>query len=296
MRPTYDELFVRNHGVFNAEELSRIRPLRVAVAGVGGLGGWMAHAMARLGVAEIRVADVDAFTAPNNQLQFAAGVHAIDRPKVDVVGEALLQIQPDLKLLKVNGLITHENADDFVGGCDVVIDGIDWFTVDDMFSLREAARARGIWVSTGQGYGGVESWFHEAPHGPRLRDLIVDENGEPSVQKYFDLCFPVRPFWMTDALYARFAQLKPTFRHFTPILRDWIMAGEIPPPGSNPTAIATNMLATEIILRVVRQRPMWSLPDVAYWDAVRWEVGARVNGELQRFSFADVAATSRSTR
>ena len=83
----YDQAFARNLGWVTREEQARLRGKRVAIAGMGGVGGVHLLTLARLGVGSFSIADFDRFDWANFNRQVGATVDTVGRPKVDVLAE-----------------------------------------------------------------------------------------------------------------------------------------------------------------------------------------------------------------
>ena len=83
----YDEAFSRNIGWLTAAEQTLLRGKRVAIAGLGGVGGAHVLTLARLGIGAFNLADFDAFALPNFNRQAGAVVSTLGRAKTDVIAE-----------------------------------------------------------------------------------------------------------------------------------------------------------------------------------------------------------------
>ena len=133
----YDEAFSRNVGWVTEAELQRLRGKRVAIAGLGGVGGAHLLALTRLGVGAFNIADLDVFEVANFNRQFGATMSQLERPKVDVMAELALDINPELDIRRFPQGIDHTNSDTFLRDVDLYIDGLDFFVMD----AREAVFA-----------------------------------------------------------------------------------------------------------------------------------------------------------
>ncbi|MCU0843283.1 MAG: ThiF family adenylyltransferase [Thiobacillaceae bacterium] len=94
----YAQAFSRNIGWVTEAEQARLLGKRVAIAGMGGVGGFHLLTLARLGVGQFNIADLDTFELANFNRQAGAGMAAIDRAKVEVLAEQARQINPELEL------------------------------------------------------------------------------------------------------------------------------------------------------------------------------------------------------
>lgn len=123
----YGEAFSRNIGWLTEVEQNMLRGKRVAVAGLGGVGGFHVLTLARLGVGAFNIADFDAFSLVNFNRQAGATISTLDRPKIDVITEMAKDINPDLSIRTFKAGVSAGNLDDFLSGVDLYVDGLDFF-------------------------------------------------------------------------------------------------------------------------------------------------------------------------
>lgn len=189
---TYEEIFQRNIGVFTPEEQERIRNLKVAIAGAGGLGGSVAYSLARLGVGEIRLADPEKFDVPDINRQFGAYIDTVGMYKSDAVGKELLRINPEIIIKKWNERISNNNISDFLDGTDVVVDGIEFFELDNERILHKEAVKRNLWVFILQGVFNITSFLSFNPRGMTFEEMF-SEKGKISLPLMIKKMFPKLP-------------------------------------------------------------------------------------------------------
>ena len=103
----------------------RLLQSRVAVVGAGGLGSPLAYYLAAAGVGTLAVADDDVVERSNLQRQILHTEGRIGMPKVESAREALLALNPGLRVEAVQERITSANVERFLQGADVVVDGGD---------------------------------------------------------------------------------------------------------------------------------------------------------------------------
>lgn len=94
----YDEAFSRNIGWVTTEEQQILRRRRVAIAGMGGVGGGHLLALARLGIGAFTIADFDVFDIVNFNRQAGAMMSTRGREKADVLAEMARDINPEIEL------------------------------------------------------------------------------------------------------------------------------------------------------------------------------------------------------
>lgn len=144
----YNTAFSRNIGWVTEDEQARLRNCRVAIAGLGGVGGVHLLTLARLGIGKFNVADFDKFDFVNFNRQVGATMSSIDRPKIEVLEEMARDINPELELRLFPDGISTKNLDDFLDGVDVYVDGLDFFVFDIRRKTFAACQAKGIPVVT----------------------------------------------------------------------------------------------------------------------------------------------------
>ncbi|MDY6973090.1 MAG: ThiF family adenylyltransferase, partial [Thermodesulfobacteriota bacterium] len=164
-KKTYmDEAFSRNIGLLTQDEQQRLGEARVAVPGMGGVGGVHLITLVRTGVGKFNISDFDTYEAANVNRQFGARIPDFGRPKLEVMTEHALSINPHLEIQGFPEGITRENIDDFLEGVEVVIDGLDFFNFDVRRLLFNEARRKGVYVITAGPMGFSSAMLIFSPH------------------------------------------------------------------------------------------------------------------------------------
>ena len=120
--------FIRTRLLVGDEPLERLRRARVAVFGVGGVGGFCVEALARSGVGTLHLYDDDTVSESNLNRQIVALHSTLGQPKAEAVAARLRDINPDAELHPVHGLYDAAHRDCFFPeGCryDYIVDAID---------------------------------------------------------------------------------------------------------------------------------------------------------------------------
>lgn len=138
------EAFKRSLGWITPVEAEKLAKTRVAIAGVGGVGGQYCEVLARLGVGAFHIADPDHFEIANFNRQNGAGMSTIGRMKVDVLRERILDINPSADVKVFNAGINEGNMDEFLTGVDLYLDGLDFFLLNERISLFKKLQKKGI--------------------------------------------------------------------------------------------------------------------------------------------------------
>lgn len=182
------EAFARNIGWLSEQELAALDSKRIAIAGLGGVGGGYLLACSRLGLGGFSISDYDVFELANFNRQAGAFVSCLGRPKIDVLAEMALDINPDLAIARFPHGIGEEQLDAFLSGVDVYLDGLDFFAMDIRELVFAACARKGIPAITAAPLGwGVsllvfmpggmtfEEYFQTAGHplDEKLRRFIV---------------------------------------------------------------------------------------------------------------------------
>lgn len=170
----YERGFSRNIGWVTVAEQARIRGARVAVAGLGGVGGAHVLTLARLGISRFNISDFDHFEIHNFNRQAGASMGTLGQPKVEVLARMASDINPEAEVKSFPIGVNAENLDEFLKDVDVYVDAIDFFAIEARRMVFAACHARGIPALT------------TAPLGMGVSLLYFDPKGM-SFEEYFRL-------------------------------------------------------------------------------------------------------------
>lgn len=140
----YHEAFSRTLGWVTEAELERLRGSRIAIAGMGGVGGFHLLTLARLGIGSFNLADFDSFALVNFNRQAGAAMGTLGRRKLDVMSEMARDINPELDLRLFPDGVTEGVLDEFLAGADLFVDGLDFFALDIRQAVFAACARKGI--------------------------------------------------------------------------------------------------------------------------------------------------------
>lgn len=132
-RFSYDTAYARNIGWVTEAEQQVLRGKRVAIAGLGGVGGAHLLTLTRLGVGGFHIADFDYFDLPNMNRQSGAFMSTLGRRKTDVLAGMAREVNPEADVRVFEEGVTSSNVDAFLAGVDLYVDGLDFFA----FSARQ---------------------------------------------------------------------------------------------------------------------------------------------------------------
>ncbi|WP_341503215.1 tRNA cyclic N6-threonylcarbamoyladenosine(37) synthase TcdA [Gallaecimonas sp. GXIMD4217] len=112
--------------LYGPQAAQTLKDSHVAVAGIGGVGTWVAEALARSGVGRITLIDMDDVCVTNANRQIHALTSTIGRPKVEAMAERVRDINPDCQVVEVDDFVTPDNvAELFTKDMDMVVDATD---------------------------------------------------------------------------------------------------------------------------------------------------------------------------
>ncbi len=147
-----DEAFSRTHHQFGDEAMARLSAARVAVFGIGGVGGYAVEILARSGVGAIDLFDDDKVALSNLNRQLIATRDTVGDYKVDAAAARITSINPRCRVTAHRTFFLPETADEVdFSAYDYVIDAID--TVAGKLALVAGAQAAGIPIISCMGAG-----------------------------------------------------------------------------------------------------------------------------------------------
>lgn len=135
------------------EKLNKLFNAHVLVVGMGGVGSFAAEFICRSGVGEMTIIDGDVVDPSNRNRQLPALATTHGLSKADLMGERLMQINPELKLHVIKEFVQPERVDELLQGqFDYVVDAID--SVTPKLTFIKAAHAKGLRLISSMGAGG----------------------------------------------------------------------------------------------------------------------------------------------
>ncbi len=146
------EQYSRTALLLGEDAVSSLRGKRVAVFGIGGVGGYVCEALVRSGVGRFDLIDNDTVAMSNLNRQIIAARSTVGRFKTEVMRERMLDIAPDTDVRIYNTFFLPENADSFpFGEYDYIVDAVD--TVSAKLELIVRADRLGIPIISAMGAG-----------------------------------------------------------------------------------------------------------------------------------------------
>lgn len=144
--------FSRTELLYGTEAMEKLAASRVAVFGIGGVGGYTVEALARSGIGTLELIDSDKVSITNINRQIIATTKTVGKYKVDVAEERVHEINPECIVKTYKTFFLPDNQDEFdFRGYDYVVDAID--TVAGKLAIIEKAKREGVPVISSMGAG-----------------------------------------------------------------------------------------------------------------------------------------------
>lgn len=174
--------------LFKKEGLEKLKNAHVLVVGLGGVGSFAAEFVARAGVGKMTIVDGDVVDITNINRQLPALHSTVGKPKIEVVAQRLMDINPELELIKIQEFLSPERAYEIVShDYNVVLDCID--SVTPKLNLMIAAKRKKVKIVSSMGAGGkmeaskvkvadisnTKNCFFSKALKKRLREVKIDK-------------------------------------------------------------------------------------------------------------------------
>ena len=165
-----NESFSRTERLYGVAAMEKLAAARVAIFGIGGVGGYVLEALARSGVGALDLVDHDRISVSNLNRQILATCQTLGRYKVDVAAERVQSINPQCRVRGYKTFYLPETREEFdLSQYDYVVDAID--TVSGKLALIQQAQAAGTPIISAMGAGNKIQ-----PSLFRVADLYETEN------------------------------------------------------------------------------------------------------------------------
>ncbi len=272
----YHSAFSRNIGWLTPCEQEILRSKRIAIAGLGGVGGSHLLTLTRLGIGAFHVADFDHFELPNFNRQAGAFVSRIGQDKAEVLCAMALDINPELDIQPFPTGISEENIDAFFADVDLYVDGLDFFAVAARRLAFRTCGQKGIPAVTAAPLGMGAAVLNFLPGKMSFEDYFQLE-GHPEQEQLVRFLLGLSPA-MLQRGYLMHPAAVDFLRHKGP---------------STPIAceLCAGMAAAEALKILLERGPLRSAPHGLHFDAYRnklahtWRPGGNAN-PLQQLGLA----------
>ena len=272
----YHEAFSRNIGWVTVQEQDILRHKRIAIAGLGGVGGAHFLTLARLGVGSFRVADFDVFNLANFNRQIGANVSSLGKPKTDVLVAMAKDINPELEVEIFPEGINKENLREFLADIDVYVDGLDFFVFSDRQATFSACAEFGVPAITAAPLGMGAALLNFMP-GKMTFEEYFQWGDLPDEEKALRFLIGLAP----TGLHAKYL-VDPTTINFREHRGPSTIMG---------CQLCSGIVATEALKILLNRGTVFAAPHVIHFDAYRnqlnhsWRPGGNSN-PLQRIILA----------
>ena len=178
----YDLAFSRNIGWVTESEQAKLKKSRVAIAGLGGVGGAHLLTLTRLGITNFNIADFDDFDVHNLNRQAGAFMPFMGQPKLDTIAKMARDINPEIDLRLFPQGVKPDNIDDFLRDVDVYVDGLDFFALPARRMVFAKCRKKGIPALTAAPLGMGAAFLYFSPTGMGFEDYFKVEGHDEQEQ------------------------------------------------------------------------------------------------------------------
>lgn len=170
----YDLAYSRNIGWVTEEEQQILKQKRIAIAGMGGVGGSHLLTLIRLGITKFHLSDFDEFGCENTNRQAGANIETYGKKKLDTMVEMAKSINPDIEIKLYPEGINAENTVDFLTDVDCYVDSLDFFALEARKNVFRLCAEMGIPSTTAAPIGMGTAYLNFMP-------------GEMTFEEYFRL-------------------------------------------------------------------------------------------------------------
>ncbi len=166
-----DEAFSRNLGLVSETEQNKLSQARVAICGLGGMGGVCAEVLLRLGVGKFVLADHDVFETSNFNRQIHSDSSTVGQHKVDAIAQAMKKVNPKLDVRVERKGVTSKTIQRILEDVDIVVNGMDQMQASLL--LERTARGKRIPI--------VDAWLTP------FASVFVMKPESPHWEEYLDM-------------------------------------------------------------------------------------------------------------
>ncbi|SFQ04997.1 ThiF family protein [Nitrosomonas cryotolerans] len=271
---SYETAFSRNIGWVTQAEQQTLRKKRVAIGGLGGVGGFHLLALARLGIGVFHLADFDTFDLANFNRQAGATLSTLGQDKLAVMIRQARDINPELEIKAFSDGVTADNLEEFLDGVDIYVDGLDFFAFKARQQVFNACELKGIPAVTAAPLGMGVAVLNFLPGGMSFNDYFRLEDG-PEIEKPLRFLMGLAP-----------ARLQMDYL-VDPATVD--LAGQKGPSTIMACQLCAGVAATEVLKILLNRGPVRAAPRGYHFDpyckklARTWRPGGNRN-PLQRLA------------
>lgn len=168
----YSRAFSRNIGWVTQAEQLKLKHARIAIAGLGGVGGAHLLTLSRLGISNFNISDFDEFDVHNLNRQAGAFMSFMGKPKLETLVKMARGINPESDIRLFPKGVQPDNVDEFLQDADVYVDGLDFFALPARRMVFAKCREKGIPVLTAAPLGVGVAMLYFSPGGMSAEDYF----------------------------------------------------------------------------------------------------------------------------
>ena len=143
-----NDIFERTELLLGHDTMEHLSQKKVIIFGVGGVGSWCAESLVRSGIINLTIVDPDYVCESNINRQLMATHSTIGKPKVDVLRQRLLDINPKAAIIAIKKAYSEQTAAEFaLSDYDYIVDAIDSLK-DKVLLILNVCKTKGIFVSS----------------------------------------------------------------------------------------------------------------------------------------------------
>ena len=227
--------FSRTELLVGKDAMDKLHHAKVAVFGIGGVGGHVTEALARSGVGALELIDNDTVSLTNINRQIVALHSTIGKPKVEVMAARIADINPDAEVTCRQCFFLPENAHEFdFSQYDYVVDAVD--TVAAKIAFIMAAKAAGVPVISSMGAGNKMdpaafqvADIYKTSVDPLARVIrqAMKKRGVKNLKVVYSTELPLEAIGSTEETVAPGRRALPGSTAFTPSVAGLIIASEV---------------------------------------------------------------------
>jgi molybdopterin/thiamine biosynthesis adenylyltransferase len=263
----YDIAFKRNIGLITTEESSKVSKTKIALAGLGGLGGYYFLSLVRMGFQHFSIADLDDFELKNFNRQLGANMDTIGQPKVDAMVKMAKLINPDISVRVFPKGLQKDNSELFMEEADIVVDAIDFFclTARELLYNQARKKKRPVFFAAPLGFSGA--MVNISPDGMSFHEYYSIYEGQSSFDKIMSFAIGLAP----SGLHLKYFKMNPSK----------ISQGDAPSLTSA-CLIASGLVTTEVINFVLARKEATFAPQYSQLEPLRGVWKRKKLGSLRR--------------
>ncbi|WP_448212673.1 ThiF family adenylyltransferase [Colwellia sp. MEBiC06753] len=168
----YDLAFSRNIGWVTEAEQQILKNKRIAIAGLGGVGGEHLLTLVRLGITKFNLSDFDEFGCENTNRQAGANTETYGEKKLDTMVKMALAINPELEINTFPEGISETNTDEFLKDVDCYVDSLDFFAIEPRKRVFRLCAEKGIASTTAAPIGMGTAFLNFLPGGMTFEEYF----------------------------------------------------------------------------------------------------------------------------